>query len=105
MKKFILPVAILLGCIILGGFIYASQLNKQKFSEKQQQIDPQTKCADTASKYFTSKGDKRGSEYNYENHYNTKLNKCFILVSYFNMDDDSLVIDLYDAVEGKHYAM
>lgn len=43
MKKLILPITILSGCIILGGFIYTSQLNKQKSIEKQQQIDIQAK--------------------------------------------------------------
>jgi hypothetical protein len=36
--KLILPVVILLGCIILGGFFYASQVNKQKSIEQQQWI-------------------------------------------------------------------
>ena len=38
-SKLILPISILLGCIILGGFIYASQLSKQQSIEKQQQIE------------------------------------------------------------------
>jgi len=38
-QKLILPISILLGCIILGGFFYASQINKQKSIEKQQEID------------------------------------------------------------------
>lgn len=32
-QKLILPISILLGCIILGGFYYASQINKQKMIE------------------------------------------------------------------------
>lgn len=43
-SKLILPITILLGCIILGGFYYASQLSKQKSIEKQQQIDLQAKA-------------------------------------------------------------
>ena len=43
MKKLALPMTILLGCIILGGFIYVSQINKQKSIERQQQIDIQAK--------------------------------------------------------------
>ncbi len=42
--KLILPISILLGCIILGGFFYASQVNKQKSIEKQQQIEIQAKA-------------------------------------------------------------
>lgn len=33
-----MPISILLGCIILGGFYYASQVNKQQSIEKQEQI-------------------------------------------------------------------
>jgi len=39
MKRFIIPSSILLGCVILGGFFYASQINKQKSIEKQKQMD------------------------------------------------------------------
>jgi len=42
-NKLVLPICILLGCIIIGGFIYASQVSKQKSIEKQQQIDLQAK--------------------------------------------------------------
>ena len=42
-SKLVLPITILLGCIILGGFFYASQLSKQKSIEKQQQIELQAK--------------------------------------------------------------
>ena len=42
-NKLVLPISILLGCIILGGFFYASQLSKQESIEKQQQIDLQAK--------------------------------------------------------------
>ena len=37
-KEFILPVAIVVGCIALGGFYYGVQINKQNSIEKQQQI-------------------------------------------------------------------
>lgn len=36
MKKFTLPTTILVASLILGGFYYTSQLNKQKYIEKQQ---------------------------------------------------------------------
>ncbi|MSU44951.1 hypothetical protein EXS45_02115 [Candidatus Nomurabacteria bacterium] len=42
-NKLILPVSILLGCIILGGFFYASQVSKQNSIEKQQQIELRAK--------------------------------------------------------------
>lgn len=42
-NKLILPISILLGCTILGGFFYATQINKQESIERQQQIDLQAK--------------------------------------------------------------
>ena len=42
-NKLILSVSILLGCIALGGFYYASEANKQKSIEKQQQTELQAK--------------------------------------------------------------
>lgn len=41
--KTVLPITILLASIILGGFYYASQVNKQRSIEKQQQIELQAK--------------------------------------------------------------
>lgn len=43
--KLNLPVTILLGCVILGGFYYASEVSKQGSIERQQLIDLQTKKA------------------------------------------------------------
>lgn len=37
-SKLSLPAVILIGSVILGGFFYASQINKQKSIEKQQEI-------------------------------------------------------------------
>jgi type II secretory pathway pseudopilin PulG len=37
--KLVLPISILLGCIILGGFYYASEANKQRSIEMQQQLN------------------------------------------------------------------
>lgn len=34
-----LPATILIGCIILGGFYYFTQINKQKSIERQQQVE------------------------------------------------------------------
>ena len=42
-NKLSLPATIIIACVILGGFYYASQVNKQKSIEKQQQIELQAK--------------------------------------------------------------
>lgn len=89
--KIILPVSILLGCIILGGFFYASQVNKQKSIEKQQAIKLQEdkkieiakaekECRDLGSKMYEA--DKKSAEdtggYSLEPQYkfNKQTNKC-----------------------------
>ena len=70
-------------------------------------VDLQTKCATAAEEFFTKNGyrDKSEFSFSYQNHFNLKLNKCFILVSSSNFKDDSLFVDLYDALESKYYAM
>ena len=42
-NKLILPVSILLGAIVLGGFLYASQVSKQRSIEKQNQLELESK--------------------------------------------------------------
>ncbi|MDA1334778.1 MAG: hypothetical protein O2794_02035 [bacterium] len=44
-NKLSLPAVILIASIILGGFFYASQVNKQRFIERQQQIKTETELA------------------------------------------------------------
>lgn len=50
-EKLILPVSILLASLVLGGFFYASQINKQESIERQQRIkiseDKRTQEAET----------------------------------------------------------
>ncbi|MCX6781590.1 MAG: hypothetical protein NTW66_00480 [Candidatus Magasanikbacteria bacterium] len=38
-SKLLLPISIVVGCIILGGFFYAIQINKQESIERQQKLD------------------------------------------------------------------
>ncbi len=49
-NKLILPITILTSSIILGGFFYASQVNKQKSIEKQQQIKIEQEKQDQSAK-------------------------------------------------------
>ena len=39
----VLPITILIGCLILGGFYYATQASKQRSIEKQQQVELEEK--------------------------------------------------------------
>ncbi len=45
-NKFILPISILLGCIILGGFYYMGVVYNQQAIKKQQQVNIQAKQAE-----------------------------------------------------------
>lgn len=65
--KLILPISILLGCIILGGFFYASQINKQKSIERQQQAE------------LKLKQDQQYRNEQVENNKKVELEKCLSL--------------------------
>jgi hypothetical protein len=96
-KKLIIVVLV----IILAGF-YFSYYNVQG---KKNDIESQSKCSVMAEKYFNKNyTDSNGDTVEtYINHFNSKLNKCFILAQSYNIKEDFLMIDLYDALENKHY--
>lgn len=48
------PVAILVGCLIVGGFYYAVQSNKQNSIERQQQLDLALKEEQNKKQYIAS---------------------------------------------------
>lgn len=72
---------------------------------KKVSIDNQQYCSVMAEQYFTKKYTNLNSENSrtYTNHFNSKLNKCFILISKFDIDSGIEIIDLYDTLENKHY--
>ncbi len=98
-KKTLLIAIIFVSCFI------AFQANKyfQNFNNFQLQ----SKCSDAAEKFYVKNGwRKDGNDTNssYENHFNLKLNKCFILLTSGSLNDDFVTIDLYDVLESKRYA-
>lgn len=116
-KFSVLTVFIILVC---GVFIYLQNINKSTSQEKVdivtnetkvKNIDFQIKCASQAKvffEYFTS--DPLGrKEDEFSNYYNSKLNKCFVLVKRYIRTRDSDYLpsgfskDLYDAIEKKKY--
>jgi hypothetical protein len=87
-----------------------AQNEKLKAQLKQQQtatnLDLQAKCAKQAVEIFNASGYKEGPA-SYTNHYNTKLNKCFVAMYNHNYGGrDVARIDrfLYDAFERTNYA-
>jgi hypothetical protein len=71
---------------------------------KQQALAEQRECAASANRFLVSRGWKPDDGSDYENHFNSRLNKCFVLVSGYLLKEDFRTFDLYDAVEGRHYA-
>ncbi|MBI3663257.1 MAG: hypothetical protein HY234_09430 [Acidobacteria bacterium] len=71
---------------------------------KQRALSEQTECAASATRFLVSRGWKPDLGSDYENHFNSRLNKCFVLVSGYLLKEDFRTLDLYDAVEGRHYA-
>ncbi|MBI3646280.1 MAG: hypothetical protein HY233_09990 [Acidobacteriales bacterium] len=63
-------------------------------------LDLQGKCAKQAQEAFKLRYPERAS---FENHYNTKLDKCFMQVAY--VDKYGVSVDIIDAFEGKNYAV
>ena len=57
LNKLSLPAVILIASIVLGGFYYASQLNKQQSIEKQQQIKIEQERQETEAKAEQDKRD------------------------------------------------
>jgi hypothetical protein len=64
----------------------------------------QTECAANAHKFLARRGWKADDGSSYDNHFNSRLNKCFVLVSEYDLKDDFRTLDLFDAVEGRRYA-
>jgi len=106
--------AAVIGILVIVGvaayFGLKAQAKYQQAQLAQQQannnFDLQTKCASQAKTFFNDNGYKSGTEYNfsYEDHFDSQLNKCFIQVSSYMPSNDSLIVDLYDALGGEHYA-
>lgn len=70
-------------------------------------LEEQERCASQASKTFSSLGYSYENRSSYENHYNQKMNKCFINISSSYPDPDEVLLisrQLIDAYEGKSYA-
>lgn len=97
----ILMAIILIVLIALGMYLYYR-------SAKIDALALQAKCADRAA-YFYKEGwykkDTPGFSDFYTNHWNQKLGKCFIQITSTSLNDGFETIDLFDAFEGKRFAV
>jgi hypothetical protein len=71
---------------------------------QQQAFALQTECAQSATRFLVSRGWKASDGSDYENHFNSRLTRCFVLVSAYLPNDDFRTVDVFDAVEGRRYA-
>lgn len=115
------------GILILAIVGLAFQLHRQQLTIREQQVrlseltaqlavsetkarsnllDYQGKCADQARKAFNDLGFKPNDMAGYENHYNAKLNKCFVSVQNTDAKYAPTIWThktLFDAYEGRTY--
>ncbi len=113
-KGFIMPfiTIILIIAAGIGGYFLSQQEKMNALGPEKEStitnLNLQEKCAKQAEKAYNNSGFKTGGNEisGFINHYNPKLNKCFVLMSNNSYDsgDGSIYTSLYDAYEGKLYA-
>lgn len=67
-------------------------------------IESQENCSKKANEFFiqnTNEYDRVYQNYTYQNHYNKRLNKCFVLIIWGKQKDIEYHETLYDAYENK----
>jgi hypothetical protein len=57
-----------------------------------------------ANKFLSNRPYERTNGFDYKSHFNAKLNKCFVFISDYDIKNDISLLNVFDAVEGKHYA-
>lgn len=72
---------------------------------KAESLTMQGKCSDQARKVFTSLGYRDGGMNSFQNHYQTKLNKCMLLLETKNVSGGTVYTFKFviDAFENKNY--
>lgn len=91
-------ILVIAAIILCGVVMYVTKPNSIS-------LNSQTQCAEAANKYFIARGYSENVA-SYQNHYNSKLNKCFVLITTRQDVSNNFfsAIDMFDALEGKHYA-
>jgi len=95
--------------LVVGGIYYFATLSQKQEAKENSDLALQTQCADRAAVFYKQGGyekDTQGFSSFYTNHWNKKLGKCFIQITSTSLNNDGFVtMDLFDAFEGKHYAV
>jgi hypothetical protein len=106
-KLIIVIILLIVGLVAVYCFVIIIPRQQQQASNAANNLALQGQCANAADKFYTNNGGYKsiaGVNTSYQDHFNSQLNKCFILISSYMPSDDSLGIDLYDALGGQHYA-
>ena len=101
--------------VVFGVYYFAAiQSQKHEPTEKLANLLAlQAKCSDKAASFYKQGGYEEGQNtttgpwYSYENHWNTKLGKCFIEITATTLVKDAIMfvqINIFDAFEGKTFA-
>ena len=85
--KIIIAVAVLIVAVSVGYYFAIYIPARQQ--EQKSDVDLQAKCATQAQKTFddfasTMTSNSAGGDFGEQNHYNQKLDKCFVLISYIS---------------------
>jgi len=87
--------------IASAGSAPAQQMQNDEFTL-------QARCAKAARQFFNEIKEKLADNAHFENHYNIRLNKCFVRLYegpiYDQTSNSFMSIYIYDALEGKQYA-
>lgn len=66
-------------------------------------VNYDAECSKQARSFFKDNSYENDSTSSYTNHFNTKLNKCFILISSMDYANSATLISLVDVNENKTY--
>jgi len=104
-NKLSLPTAVLIAITVLGGFLFASEVIKQKSIEKQQENkliqEQEERCRKDATqqKVNMEVNNPNMSFYSFEYHYNFNTKMCILAYienrSFWDKGNDYAVIDLF----------
>lgn len=117
-RKSALKIIVIAFIVVFSTILYSQYLSLQKqqsqlldmkgkLEEKSkiENFDLQEKCAKQAHEVFTLSGEDKTSNSGYSNHYNEKLNKCFVKIDGTNMINGVMWRSetVSDAFEGTQY--
>jgi hypothetical protein len=104
-NKIALMVVVLgiIGC--LSFYLYKDSQTINRFKEQTNSATLQQQCSNETAQFLERNNyNIKDQGLSYENHYNSKLGMCFILVNQYVVNSDFSDINLYNALENKHYA-